>query len=234
MIINKLAAITVVLVVNILFAAPTFAGDKRIGILVFDKVLTSDVIAPAEVFGVATRKSWFSDYEVVFIGVERKPVITTEEGIRLPIDATIYNAPKLDALIVASAYDMDWLFENNDLTAFLHSQAKTVTWLGSNCSGAFLYAHAGLLDGYRATTWAGGEAQLQREFPKIKVVFDKNVVVDRNRISSNGGVPSYQAALVMLSMMAGSDKAKTVFETIQLNRLIPWSDIEAYLPTDKK
>jgi len=234
MIINKLTAIAVVFMASILFATPTFADDKRIGILVFDGVLTSDVIAPAEVFGVAARKSWFSDYEVVFIGVERKPVITTEEGIRLPVDATIYDAPKLDALIVASAYDMDWLFENNDLTAFLQSQAKTVTWLGSNCSGAFLYAHAGLLDGYRATTWAGGEAQLQREFPKINVVFDKNVVVDRNRISSNGGVPSYQAALVMLSMMAGSDKAKTVFETIQLNRLIPWSDIEAFLPAAEK
>ena len=234
MMINKLTAIAVVFVAGILFATPTFAGDKRIGILVFDKVLTSDVIAPAEVFGVATRKSWFSDYEVVFIGVERKPVITTEEGIRLPVDATIYDAPKLDALIVASAYDMDWLFENDDLTAFLRDQAKTATWLGSNCSGAFLYAHAGLLDGFRATTWAGGEAQLEREFPKIDVVFDQNVVIDRNRISSNGGVPSYQAALVMLSMMAGTNKAETVFETIQLNRLIPWSDIEAYLPEEKK
>lgn len=231
--INKLTAIAVVFMAGILFAAPAVAGDKRIGILVFDKVLTSDVIAPAEVFGVATRKSWFSDYEVVFIGVERKSAITTEEGIRLPVDATIYDAPKLDALIVASAYDMDWLFKNDDLTEFLRSQAKTATWLGSNCSGAFLYAHAGLLDGYRATTWAGGEAQLEREFPEIDVVFDQNVVVDRNRISSNGGVPSYQSALVMLSMMAGTGKAETVYETIQLNRLIPWSDIEAYLPEDK-
>lgn len=93
-----------------------------------------------------------------------------------------------------------------------------------------MYAHAGLLDGYSATTWAGGERGLQRDFPKIKVVIDKNVVVDRNRISSNGGIPSYQAALVMLSMMADPGKAKTVFETIQLNRLIPWPDIENFTP----
>lgn len=230
MLINRLSAIALLFLANVLVAAPTFAADKHIGVLVFDKVLTSDVTAPAEVFGVATRNSWFADYEVLFIGVERKPIITTEEGIRLPVDVTIYDAPKLDALIVTSAYDMDWLFKNDDLTTFLQNQAKTVAWLGSNCSGAFLYAHAGLLDGFRATTWAGGEAQLQREFPKIKVVVDKNVVVDRNRISSNGGIPSYQSALVMLSMMAGTGKAKTVFETIQLNRLIPWSDIESFLP----
>ena len=43
--INKLTAIVVVFMASLLFAAPAFADDKRIGILVFDKVLTSDVIA---------------------------------------------------------------------------------------------------------------------------------------------------------------------------------------------
>ena len=182
-------------------------------------------------FGVATRKSWFSDYEVILIGVDKDaPVITTEEGIRLTVDKTIYDTPKLDALIVTSSYVMDTLFENSDLTKFLKSQAKNVSWLASNCSGAFLYAHAGLLDGYTATTWAGGEKQLQREFPKINVIEDRNVVVDRNRISSNGGIPSYQAALVLLTQMSSERKAKEVFETIQLNRLIPWSEVTRYLP----
>lgn len=219
------------LIAAVLFSLPSYAADKRIGILVYDQVLSSDVTAPAEVFGVATRKSWFSNYEVLLIGVEKDvPVITTEEGIRLIVDKTIYDNPKLDALIVTSSYVMDSLFENKDLTKFLRNQAETVSWLASNCSGAFLYAHAGLLDGYTATTWAGGEKQLQREFPKINVIEDRNVVVDRNRISSNGGIPSYQGALVLLSLMSSEGKAKEVFETIQLNRLIPWTEITRYLP----
>lgn len=219
------------LIVVALYSLPSFAADKRIGILVYDKVLSSDVTAPAEVFGVATRKSWFSDYEVLLIGVDPdKSVVTTEEGIRLTVDKTIYDAPKLDALIVTSSYVMDSLFENRDLTKFLKAQAKDVSWLASNCSGAFLYAHAGLLDGYTATTWAGGEKQLQREFPKINVIEDRNVVVDRNRVSSNGGIPSYQGALVLLALMSSERKAKAVFETIQLNRLISWTDVTRYLP----
>src|SRR5690606_9986264 len=172
------------------------AAEKHIGILVYDKGLSSDVTAPAEGFGVATRKSWFSDYKVLLIGVDGDATVgTTEEGIRFTVDTTIYDNPNLDALIVTSSYVMDSLFEDKDLTAFLKKQAENVSWLASNCSGAFLYAHAGLLDGYTATTWAGGEKQLQREFPKINVIEDRNVVVDRNRISSNGGVPSYQGAL---------------------------------------
>lgn len=220
-----------ILMVMALYSLPAMAADKRIGILVYDKVLTSDVTAPAEVFGVATRESWFSDYEVLLIGVERDAaVVTTEEGIRLTVDTTIYDSPKLDALIVTSSYVMDSLFENADLTAFLTEQATTASWLASNCSGAFLYAHAGLLDGYTTTTWAGGEPQLQREFPNINVIEDRNVVVDRNRISSNGGIPSYQGALVLLAQMSSKRKARDVFETIQLNRLIPWTEITRYLP----
>ena len=127
---------------------------------------------------------------------------------------------------------MNALFANKDLTAFLKTQATQVSWLASNCSGAFLYAHAGLLDGYRATTWAGGEKQLQKEFPNINVVVDSNVVVDRNRITSNGGLPSYQGALVLLSLMSKPSNAEEVFETIQLNRLIAWKEVTRYLPNN--
>lgn len=221
---------SIVLLMATLLSCSSVAANKQIGILVYDNVLSSDVTAPAEVFGVATRKSWFSNYEVQLISVDRKKVITTEEGLRLSVDATIYDAPKLDALIVTSSYEMERLFNNEDLTDFLKDQATKVTWLASNCSGAFLYAHAGLLDGYQATTWAGGEKQLQREFPLIKVVEDRNVVIDRNRISSNGGLPSYQGALVLLTMLSDESKAKEVFETIQLNRLIPWVEVTRYLP----
>lgn len=223
--------VRIVLLVGIfLCSSPSIAADKRIGILVYDKVLSSDVTAPAEVFGVATRKSWFSDYEVLLIGVERDvAVVTTEEGIRLTVDKTIYDNPELDALIVTSSYVMDTLFENKDLIKFLNAKAENTSWLASNCSGAFLYAHAGLLDGYTATTWAGGEKQLQREFPQINVIEDRNVVVDRNRISSNGGIPSYQGALVLLAKMSSERKAKEVFEAIQLNRLIPWNEVTKYI-----
>lgn len=223
----------IVVIMAAIFSLPSAAADKRIGILVYDGVLTSDVTAPAEVFGAAARDSWFSGYKVLLVGVDQnEPVITTYEGLRLPVDTTIYNAPKLDVLIVTSSYHMGDLFKDKQLTKFLKNQAKSVTWLASNCSGAFLYAHAGLLDGYRATTYWGGEKKLQSKFPKIKVVFDRNVVVDRNRLSTNGGITSYQGALVLLTMMSDASKAEKVFNAIQLNRLIPWSDVSKYLPKD--
>ena len=51
--------------VAVLFAGSAQTATSKIGILVFDGSLTSDVTAPVEVFGAATKKAWFSSYEVV-------------------------------------------------------------------------------------------------------------------------------------------------------------------------
>nr|WP_231583886.1 MULTISPECIES: hypothetical protein [unclassified Vibrio] len=77
----QLLITTLVLFFGMLQAA--HAADKRIGILVYDGVLTSDVTAPLEVFGVASRLTWFSDYEVLTISVSDQKTITTEEGLKL-------------------------------------------------------------------------------------------------------------------------------------------------------
>lgn len=194
-------------------------NDKTIGIVVFDGVLSSDVVAPLEVFGAASRQSWFSDYSVVTIGIGDSVMIETEEGLRLGVDYSINNAPDLDVLIVPSRYDMSKLLANEGLLDFIRARSKQVQWLSSNCSGALLLAQAGLLEGKRATTWAGGEKDMQRDFPSVHVQYDVNFVVDGNVLTSNGGLVSYQAALKLLEEISSPSRAKEIKEALQLNRL---------------
>jgi transcriptional regulator GlxA family with amidase domain len=193
-------------------------SNPKIGILVFDGVLTSDVTAPLEVFGVASRKTWFSNYDVVTISVNKQTHITTEEGLGLKADTWIGEQPKVDVLLVPSSYTMDPLLENKDLISFIKQTGANAKWMASNCSGAFLLAKAGLLNGKKATTWAGGESDLQSQFSQVDVQFDTNVVVDDNIITSNGSLVSYQAALVLLSKMSSPGKAQEVSEAIQYQR----------------
>lgn len=202
---------------------------KKIGIIVFDNVLTSEVIAPAELFGIARQQSWFAEWEVLLIGVEPKSTVTTAEGITLCVDATIADGVTLDVLLVPGAYEMDHLLHNNKLNAYIREQEETAQWLGSNCSGAFLLAHAGVLDGKQATTWFGGEAQLQADFPAVQVQFDAPVVVDNRRVTSNGGLVSYQAALVLLAQLTSPEYARQVYDTLHIERLGNWADVEAVL-----
>ncbi len=202
-----------------IIASSTFAADKRIGIVVFDGVLTSDVTAPIEVFGAASKKAWFSDYAVTVLSATQQKTIQTEEGLTIVADATIYDKQEFDVVIVASAYDMDPVLDNDDLTHFIKTQAKEASWMASNCSGAFLLGQAGVLDGKKATTWAGGEKGLASAFPKAQVVFDQNVVVDQGLITSNGGPVSYQAAFTLLAKLSSEDFSNEISEAIQFNRL---------------
>ncbi len=190
-----------------------------IGVLAFDNVLTSEVTAPMEVFGAATRKKWLSSYSVLLISGTNEKKIVTEEGLQLIADATIYDALELDVLIVPGGYDLDALTGNEVLMAFVHEKGKKATWLSSNCSGAFLLAHAGLLDNVKATTWAGGEADLKRAYPKVDVQFDKNVVIDGKVITSNGGAVSYLAAFKLLSKLSSPEHAKEIADLLQFSRL---------------
>jgi transcriptional regulator GlxA family with amidase domain len=200
-----------------------------IGIVVCDGVLTSEVIGPAEVFAIAAQQEWFQGARVLLLGLEPQPTVCTAEGIGLVVDATVVGAPDLDVLLVPGASDMTPLLESEALNEFIRQQEERAEWLGSVCSGAFVLGNAGVLDGNQATTWFGGEGSLQEQFPAINVVHDKPVVVDNRRITANGGVVSYQAALVLLGRLSSARHAQEVYEALQLERLGRWPEIEAMI-----
>ena len=195
------------------------AASSRIGIMVFDDFLTSDVTAPLEVFGAATKKTWFSSYEVVLVSVGKNKQVRSEEGLMVVADYTIYDDVQLDVLVVPSAYEMDDYLRNKDLIQFIQKHQQAGNWLASNCSGAFLLGEAGVLDGISATTWAGGEESLADDYPAIKVEYDTNVVVDDKIITSNGGLVSYQAAFELLARLSSDKFAKEIAKSLQFPRL---------------
>lgn len=215
----RLLLIPVAIGMLFFFSPFAYAASLKIGILVFDEFLTSDVTAPIEVFGAATKKAWFSSYEVVVISTSKKKNVISEEGLKITADKTIYDDLKLDVLIVPSAYKMDSLLKNKDLIQFIKKQNQSTSWIASNCSGAFLLGEAGVLDGKKATTWAGGEKELAKAYPKIKVQYDKNVVIESKIITSNGSSVSYQAAFELLTRLSSEKYSKEIAEAIQFNRL---------------
>jgi transcriptional regulator GlxA family with amidase domain len=117
--------------------------------------------------------------------------------------------------------------QHEKLNAFIQKHEESAQWLGSVCAGAFILGGAGVLDGKQATTWFGGEASLQAQFPEIQVVYDKPVVLDKRRITANGGLVSYRAALVLLGQLSNPQQAKAVYESLNMGRLGTWAEVEA-------
>lgn len=204
---------------SLLLMAASAQADKRIGIIVFDGVLTSDITAPIEVFGIASKKAWFSDYDVITINVGDGATVTSEDGLTLAVDAHLSERPEVDVLLVPSSYDMDPLLENQDLIGYIRELEPTVEWFASNCSGAFVLAEAGVLDGKKATTWAGGEGDLEDDYPAVDVQYDTNYVIDGHVITSNGSVVSYEAALALLAQMSSESRADEVRAALQMQRV---------------
>src|SRR3970040_3197558 len=87
-------------------SAPLFAGYEagttRIGIMLFDGVLTSDIVAPMEVFGGAIASGEVENYEVITVGREAGTV-TTQEGGTSTAEYSIDNGAQLGRLIDGSS-----------------------------------------------------------------------------------------------------------------------------------
>ncbi len=202
---------------------PFKAELPTIGLLMYNGVLQSEVIATSDVFAKPSQdgKQLFN---VVSIAETEKP-ITTEEGMHFIPDYKFENCPKLTALFVPSAYDMYAQVHNTKIVDFIKERNKETTYTVSNCAGAQLIGESGIADGHKIVTWIGGGEQLQRDYPNLKVQNDSLVtfVEDGKFSSSNGNLASYISALNLVEKMTSPEHRKLVESYLYLDRLQNWN-----------
>ncbi|HMS71107.1 MAG: DJ-1/PfpI family protein [Saprospiraceae bacterium] len=195
-----------------------------IGLLMYDGVLQSEVIASSDVFAKFSEdgKQLFN---VVSIA-QTKDAITTEEGMHFVPDYTFENCPKLTALFVPSAYDMYTQVHNKSIVDFIKEKNEEVEYIVSNCAGAQLIGESGIADGKKIVTWIGGGTQLQKDYPSLKVQNDSLItfVEDGKFLSSNGNLASYISALTLLEKMTSLEHRKFVESYLYLDRLQDWKE----------
>ena len=193
-----------------------------IGLLMYNGVLQSEVIATSDVFAKPTEdgKQLFN---VVTIAETENP-ITTEEGMHFVPDYTFGNCPKLTALFVPSAYDMYAQIHNEKIVDFIKEKNMETEYTISNCAGAQLIGKSGIADGKKIVTWIGGGKQLQKDYPSLKVQNDSLVtfVRDSKFLSSNGNLASYISALELVEIMTNKEHRKFVESYLYLDRLQDW------------
>ena len=195
-----------------------------IGLLMYNGVLQSEVVATSDVFAKPTvdGKPLFN---VIAIAETENP-ITTEEGMHFVPDYTFENCPKLTALFVPSAYDMYAQVHNKKIVDFITEKNEETLYTVSNCAGAQLIGESGIADGHKIVTWIGGGEQLQKDYPNLKVQNDSLVtyVEDGKFVSSNGNLASYISALNVLEKMTNPEHRKFVESYLYLDRLQNWKE----------
>ena len=163
-----------------------------IGIYLFDAVEVLDFAGPYEVFTTASRvakklhpQNDDAPFEVFTIG-KTKEAIHARAGLQLFPDFAFDAHPTIDVLLIPGGVVTQEL-EIPELIQWIKTSAHHATLTASICTGAFLLAKAGLLDGKKATTHWEDSDELASMFPSLHVKTSQRWV-DEGDIVTSGGI----------------------------------------------
>ena len=172
----------------------------RVSIVVLDGVVPSDFAAPLDLFGSVRLPSGEPAYDVRLCAAA--PKIRTV-GFNMELESQLDELAFADTVMIPGVYPIDSPLPAVLLEAISDAAARGAR-IASICSGAFVLAATGLLDGLRATThWLVAE-ELQKRHPDIQV--DPNVLyVDNGQIlTSAGAAAGLDLCLYMIKLDYGA------------------------------
>lgn len=185
---------------------------RRVAIVVFEGLQALDAVGPAEVFSQASRLAE-PGYEVELVGAGA----ATTSGLTLgPVVPFAAHDGPLDTLMVAGGTGVARLQHDDELIGWVRAAAARARRVTSVCSGAFVLARAGLLDGRRATTHWDSCALLARRYPAVTVEPDPIFVRDGNVYTSAGVTAGMDLALALVEEDLGPEVAMEVARRLVL------------------
>jgi len=144
-------------------------------------------------------------YEVTVLS-EAGGLVSASAGIR--IDSEPFGDAVFDTVMFASGVETD--LASPALSGFVKRTLKTSRRVVAPCTGAFVLAEAGVLDGRRATTHWRFAGDLKRRFPKVAVEEDQIFIVDGSVWTSAGMTATIDMALAMIEKDHGKEVSRTV------------------------
>ena len=125
--------------------------------------------------------------------------VAASNGMKVQPDFSVEECPKLDAVFVCSGVNVADNYNRNLRQALVKFSNQKVA-IGSLCTGAYLLARAGMLDGYKCTLHWENIAGMREEFPRLDVTQDL-FVIDRDRYTCSGGSAAFD---MMVQLMISS------------------------------
>lgn len=180
---------------------------RTIGLYLYEDFQLLDACGPITSFEIGGQMGGDA-YRLVLLSARGGP-IRSSSGVSLETGAAD-DAPLIDTLIVVGGNGSREAMRDTANLAFLRQAASTVRRLCSVCSGAFLLAGAGVLDGRRATTHWRRAGLLARLFPAVKVEPDRIHIRDGHVWTSAGITAGIDLALALISDDLGEDLARRV------------------------
>jgi transcriptional regulator GlxA family with amidase domain len=193
-------------------------APRRIAIVVFDGLQPLDLTGPHEVFSAANQEEVQAGrprpYRIQVVARAPGPKRSTS-GLSVIAEHPLPQEPVDTILIVGGEGSQD-AGRDEALLAWLRAASSAARRTCSVCSGAFVLAAAGLLDGRRATTHWSRAAELAREYPAVQVDPEPLFIQD-GRVWTSGGVTAgIDLALALVEADLGTVTAQAIARQLVL------------------
>jgi len=205
---------------------------RTVAVLIFPQFQLLDAAGPITVFEAAGRDAAPPVYRLRVMARAAGPVVSSC-GVPLVAEPLIDGA--LDTLIVAGG----WGTRNTSVCvqtlAYVRAAAARARRTASVCSGAFVLAAAGLLDGKRATTHWARAAEFARTYPQVRVEPDRIFIRDGTTWTSAGITAGIDLALALVAEDLGEAVAKRAAQQLVVYHRRPGgqSQFSALLEADR-
>ncbi len=190
---------------------------RRVALIGYDGVQSLDLVGPLEVFSMANNYAGRRVYEVRLASIDGGEMVTNS-GLRLAGALALSDvAEDLDTVLVAGGSGTALLaLQDSALVGWLQARRERTRRIGSVCTGAFLLAAAGLLDGRRATTHWGACEEMARFRPAVRLEPDAIFVADPPIYTSAGITAGIDLCLSFVEADCGPQVALAVARNMVL------------------
>jgi transcriptional regulator GlxA family with amidase domain len=185
----------------------------RVGLVGYDGIQGLDLVGPSDAFTIARTVSENGQpqpcYEVVVLGLTNKP-FRAESGILFQPHTTLGQAPPLDTLVIPGGKGTRVPAINAAVSRFVASRASRIRRIATVCTGIYMVAPTGFLDGRTVTTHWRFAGDVARRFPKLKVNHDALFLKDGPFYTSGGITASIDLSLALIEEDYGPRVALSV------------------------
>src|SRR3954451_10849682 len=186
----------------------------RIGIALFEDAEELDWAGPYEVLAAWALNFPDDDVEVFTLAPGSGPV-RCAKGLTVLADYTWASAPPIDVLVYPGGQGTRRQLGDDSVRHWIHGVAASAQLMTSVCTGALVFADAGLLDGKPATTHWSALDLLRSLGSDIDVRPDDRYVHSGSVITAAGGSAGIDMAVYLVTVLASEDRAREVKRYIQ-------------------
>jgi transcriptional regulator GlxA family with amidase domain len=191
--------------------------SRRLGLVIFPDFQILDASGPLAAFEIAGRYAPGA-YEVRLLA-ETAGLVRSSAGVAMAAEAL--DEGRYDTVMVSGGAGVRALGELGGVVRWVRRQACEARRVASVCSGAFLLAEAGLLDGRRATTHWGQSDAFARRYPKVRMEPDRIYVRDGPVWTSAGISAGIDLALALIEEDLGEAVARGVAQQLVVHHRRP-------------